>query len=198
MQRETDDLINNWKHILPFDVAGKQCSNCSYEFTKVHLPQHCRHCGNACCGSCLQEMHFLNNAKKHVCNNCHAMLTKFPSPLCEFNNIIEKSSKILEKVSLDYTSQDLTQKSLPIPPLHFLIFLTGSRGDVQPFVALGMEMKKYGHKITIATHKCFRDFVIDHGLQFYPLPGDPKDLMDLMVSDINLELVKDKFPKHRE
>jgi sterol 3beta-glucosyltransferase len=35
----------------------------------------------------------------------------------------------------------------------------GSRGDVQPFVALGLALQESGHHINIATHGIFEDFV---------------------------------------
>ena len=38
-------------------------------------------------------------------------------------------------------------------PLNVVIHVVGSRGDVQPFVALGRELKNnYGHRIRLATH----------------------------------------------
>lgn len=196
---EIDDFIGNWKYILPFDVGAQKCSNCSKEFTKIHLPQHCKHCGRACCGDCLQEVEFANKEKKPVCNTCQSVLNKFPSPLCEYHSIVEKASEVTKNHSEHYFPQESKSSvTAPVPGLHFLVTLTGSRGDIQPFIALGIKMKEYGHTITIATHKCFREFVIEHDLLFYPLPGDPKDLMDLMVSDFNIELVREKFPKHRE
>ena len=38
--------------------------------------------------------------------------------------------------------------------------VVGSRGDVQPFVALGKVLKEtYGHRIRLATHPTFKKFV---------------------------------------
>ena len=62
----------------------------------------------------------------------------------------------------------------------------GSRGDVQPFVALGNELQRYGHRVRIATHNLFAKFVRDSGLEFYPIGGDPTELMAYMVKNPSL------------
>ncbi len=60
------------------------------------------------------------------------------------------------------------------------ILAAGTRGDVQPYIALGMELKKSGHNIRLATFKNFEDFVVNHGLDFFPVKGD---ISKLAVSD---------------
>jgi hypothetical protein len=62
-------------------------------------------------------------------------------------------------------------------PLRFVIVLVGSRGDVQPYVALGVGLRAQGHTVRIAAHSCFRSLVERHGLEFAPLAGDPKELL---------------------
>ena len=42
----------------------------------------------------------------------------------------------------------------------------GSRGDVQPYLALGKGLKKAGHEVTLATSVRFREFVESHGLNY--------------------------------
>lgn len=42
----------------------------------------------------------------------------------------------------------------------------GSRGDVQPYVALGKGLQNAGHNVTLGTSERFRDFVEDHGLEY--------------------------------
>jgi sterol 3beta-glucosyltransferase len=50
-------------------------------------------------------------------------------------------------------------------------------GDVQPFLALGRELSSQGHRVRIATHDVFGDFVTKAGLEFFPIGGDPSSLM---------------------
>ncbi|PTB37786.1 uncharacterized protein TrAFT101_005335 [Trichoderma asperellum] len=70
----------------------------------------------------------------------------------------------------------------PPPRLNVVIQIVGSRGDVQPFVALGKVLKeKYGHRIRIATHPTFQTFVEENGLEFFSIGGDPAELMAFMV-----------------
>lgn len=54
------------------------------------------------------------------------------------------------------------------------IFAVGSRGDVQPYVALGLGLKKAGHVVSVAAYSFFKEFVESYGLLFYPLSGNPQ------------------------
>jgi sterol 3beta-glucosyltransferase len=46
------------------------------------------------------------------------------------------------------------------------ILTIGSRGDVQPFVALGLGLRDAGHEVTLVTGKGFEAFVSERGLRF--------------------------------
>ncbi|KAM0645102.1 hypothetical protein ACHAQF_001066 [Verticillium nonalfalfae] len=70
--------------------------------------------------------------------------------------------------------------------LNIVIHVVGSRGDVQPFVALGSELQRYGHRVRLATHDVFEDFVRKAGIEFYPIGGDPAELMAYMVKNPGL------------
>ncbi|GMP90455.1 hypothetical protein CsSME_00041577 [Camellia sinensis var. sinensis] len=70
-----------------------------------------------------------------------------------------------------------------IPPLQIVILIVGTRGDVQPFIAIGKRLQDYGHRVRLATHSNFKDFVLTAGLEFYPLGGDPKILAGYMVKN---------------
>jgi sterol 3beta-glucosyltransferase len=61
----------------------------------------------------------------------------------------------------------------------------GTRGDVQPFIGIGRRLVSQGHRVRIATHACFRSFVegSNTGLEFYPLGGDPRILIQFVVKN---------------
>lgn len=52
---------------------------------------------------------------------------------------------------------------------------------LQPFVAVGLKLKEYGHRVRVATHGPLRGFVEQFGLEFYPLGGDPEVLAEFAV-----------------
>ncbi|KAJ6880707.1 sterol 3-beta-glucosyltransferase UGT80A2-like [Populus alba x Populus x berolinensis] len=70
-----------------------------------------------------------------------------------------------------------------VPPLQIVILIVGTRGDVQPFIAIGKRLQDYGHRVRLATHSNFREFVLTAGLEFFPLGGDPKVLAGYMVKN---------------
>lgn len=59
--------------------------------------------------------------------------------------------------------------------LNVVIQVVGSRGDVQPFVALGTELQRHGHRVRLATHGQFDKFVRESGLEFFSIGGDPAE-----------------------
>jgi UDP:flavonoid glycosyltransferase YjiC (YdhE family) len=60
--------------------------------------------------------------------------------------------------------------------LRIVILPIGTIGDVRPYTALGIGLKQAGHKVSIATHESFRDFVGGQGLDFSPV-SYPQELM---------------------
>ena len=81
--------------------------------------------------------------------------------------------------------------------LNIVVIVIGSRGDIQPFLRIGKILKEdYGHRVRIATHPAFKEFVEnDSGLEFFSIGGDPSELMAFMVKNPglipNLETVKE-------
>ncbi|KAF4219713.1 hypothetical protein CNMCM8980_007543 [Aspergillus fumigatiaffinis] len=67
--------------------------------------------------------------------------------------------------------------------LNVVIQVVGSRGDVQPLIVLGKALQGHGHRVRLATHLTFRDFVKNNGLEFFNIGGDPSELMSFMVKN---------------
>ncbi|KAG5641999.1 hypothetical protein DXG03_003799 [Asterophora parasitica] len=72
------------------------------------------------------------------------------------------------------------------PSMNIVVMIVGSRGDVQPYVALGKRLSEDGHRVRIATHETFRAFVTEAGLEFFDIGGNPQDLMSYMVKNPGL------------
>ncbi|EME46228.1 glycosyltransferase family 1 protein [Dothistroma septosporum NZE10] len=74
------------------------------------------------------------------------------------------------------------------PKLNLVIMVIGSRGDIQPFLKIGKILKEeYGHRVRIATHPTFRDFVEkETDLEFFSIGGNPSELMAFMVKNPGL------------
>jgi len=54
-----------------------------------------------------------------------------------------------------------------------LVLVTGgTRGDVDPFVALGIGLRAAGYGVSVATNEDFREVVTSRGLEFRPLSGN--------------------------
>lgn len=72
---------------------------------------------------------------------------------------------------------------LSMPPMHFACLTIGSRGDVQPYIALGRGLQKEGHTVTIVTHEEYKEWVTGFGLEHRTAGGDPGALMKLSVEN---------------
>ena len=55
--------------------------------------------------------------------------------------------------------------------MQITIIAGGSRGDVQPYVALGKGLKEAGHTVRILSSDDFQDLVTDYGLDFFTTGG---------------------------
>lgn len=60
------------------------------------------------------------------------------------------------------------------------ILTLGSRGDVQPYVALGKELIKHDHEVTICTGATFKGFIEENGIAFQAASAD---LMAIIESE---------------
>jgi sterol 3beta-glucosyltransferase len=71
----------------------------------------------------------------------------------------------------------------PTQSLRITCLTIGSRGDVQPYIALCKGLIAEGHKPRIATHAEFEPWVRKHGIDFRPVEGDPAELMRICVEN---------------
>lgn len=53
----------------------------------------------------------------------------------------------------------------------------GTRGDVQPYIALGLGLKLSGHTVRIVSHRIFESFIKAYQLDFYPIDLDPREVL---------------------
>jgi UDP:flavonoid glycosyltransferase YjiC (YdhE family) len=53
--------------------------------------------------------------------------------------------------------------------MRIAIIATGSRGDVQPYIALGKGLNKAGQEARLVTHQNFEELVNAHGIEFWPI-----------------------------
>ena len=61
------------------------------------------------------------------------------------------------------------------------IIAIGSRGDVQPIVALGRGLSDAGYAVRIVTLQSFESMVRGQGLEFFPVEGDAEALTNEMM-----------------
>ena len=93
---------------------------------------------------------------------------------------------MIKRVTTAAGISDVSKMS--IPKMNIVIMVIGSRGDIQPFLKIGKLLKEdHGHRVRIATHPAFREFVEkDIGLEFFSVGGDPAELMAFMVKNPGL------------
>ncbi|NOZ28310.1 MAG: glycosyltransferase family 1 protein [Chloroflexi bacterium] len=66
------------------------------------------------------------------------------------------------------------------------ILTAGTRGDVQPYVAVGVGLQAKGHRVRIATHRNFKSMLDQYGLDFSPVEGDPRQIL---MGDVGQKLL---------
>jgi UDP:flavonoid glycosyltransferase YjiC (YdhE family) len=56
--------------------------------------------------------------------------------------------------------------------MRITLIASGSRGDVQPYIALGTGLAQAGYDVRLATHENYADLTSAHGLAFWPIAGN--------------------------
>jgi len=57
------------------------------------------------------------------------------------------------------------------------IFTVGSRGDVQPYIALALALVGKGYKVTLAAPKNFKEFIESYGIEYFEIYGDMHEFL---------------------
>jgi UDP:flavonoid glycosyltransferase YjiC (YdhE family) len=72
------------------------------------------------------------------------------------------------------------------------IITIGTRGDIQPHIALGQGFQAVGYEVKVVTFQAFESFVRDSGLDFAAVSGD---LASLMTMDWTLAQIESGEPR---
>ncbi len=71
--------------------------------------------------------------------------------------------------------------------MRIAIIATGSRGDVQPYIALGKGLQSAGHEIHLLTHQNFEALARAQGLEPWILRGDVQQVAQSEAMQARLE-----------
>jgi UDP:flavonoid glycosyltransferase YjiC (YdhE family) len=61
--------------------------------------------------------------------------------------------------------------------MKIVIYTLGSRGDVQPFVALAIGLQHAGHRVTLVTSQTFADWIRSYGVAVHPVDFNPQEIL---------------------
>eukprot|EP01059_Diplonema_ambulator_P016243 TRINITY_DN2760_c0_g1_i1.p1 TRINITY_DN2760_c0_g1~~TRINITY_DN2760_c0_g1_i1.p1 ORF type:complete len:2693 (+),score=805.41 TRINITY_DN2760_c0_g1_i1:108-8186(+) len=110
----------------------------------------------------------------------------------------------LEEVFAKTVMSEVTPKQQVRPPkLNIVMLIVGTRGDVQPFLALALGLARQGHMVRLATHGKFQNFVEEEvrrrckgerggGVEYFYLAGEPDKLMSFMIDNPDLVTLQTK------
>lgn len=117
------------------------------------------------------------------------------------DQLSEKMQMRIPPLVVDPYSRESDESFLvrPSEKLRITMLTIGSRGDVQPYIALAQGLMQEGHICRICSHAEFRDFVEGYGIEFREVAGDPKALMQIMIDhgSFSLSFLKEAASKFR-
>ena len=62
--------------------------------------------------------------------------------------------------------------------MRIAIIALGSRGDVQPYIALGKGLKEAGQTIRLVTQEDYETLVVSYGLEFWCMRGNVQEVLE--------------------
>ncbi|KAJ4476628.1 glycosyltransferase family 1 protein [Lentinula aciculospora] len=122
------------------------------------------------------------------------------SPTIEtFDQRLSVPENLTDSLSAPMFSSSTFLTFKPQKSLHFTFLTIGSRGDVQPYIALAKGLQADGHKVRIATHKEFKEWIEAHDIEYGYVGGDPAELMRICVENgmFTVSFLKEGLQKFR-
>ena len=62
--------------------------------------------------------------------------------------------------------------------MRICVVALGTQGDVRPLLAFAAGLRSTGEHVTVATHRYYEPMVAARGLDFEPIEGNPRDIID--------------------
>lgn len=153
-----------------------------FDFASLHVRDHCY----AICQLKCESNKTLFESSSIISGNSRNDALSMSSIILDRPEHIEPPVEYDGPPLLSNSSETLSPSRKYAPPeksLHFTCLTIGSRGDVQPYLALCKELQKDGHRCRIATHPEYEDWVTHHGIEFRSIGGDPGELMKLCIDN---------------
>lgn len=130
------------------------------------------------------EQHYIDDARAAIAER-DALSTARGETLADGEHPLAQSSFLPQAPNLsagDDMEASVIQFKAP-HPMRITCLTIGSRGDVQPYIALCKGLLAEGHKPRIATHAEFQGWIESHGIEFACVEGDPGELMRLCIEN---------------
>lgn len=68
--------------------------------------------------------------------------------------------------------------------MQITVIAGGSRGDVQPYVALGQGLKEAGHTVRVLAPQDYQELITAYGLEFFDMGGGAQTMAQSQIQDI--------------
>ena len=78
------------------------------------------------------------------------------------------------------------------------ILTVGSRGDIQPYLALGVGLKAAGYDVRLTTHEIFEALITRYGLDFFPIGGNVQSIIQGEAGQTTIEAGRNPITVLRE